>query len=92
MLFILLKVKKLRDNIKQRIREDPVVKAKKMFEEEVDKIRDSLGWFISFVLCFHKIKLFNLDESDRIEFDLICPQFYQFLTNINYWKRCQIPR
>ena len=36
-------MKRLRDNIKTAIYLDPVVRPRKMFEEQVDKIRDTLG-------------------------------------------------
>ena len=82
-------MKKLRDDIKTAVFLNPVARPKKMFEEHVDKIPDTLGknTFSPNILYFEL-----LDGAARTEFDALCPPYYSFLPSMQYWKRSVIPR
>ena len=83
-------MKRLKDRMKAAINLDPVVRPKKLFEEVVDSIRDNLGRIYNSILFSSFI--YYSDDISRVEFDQLCPQYYQFLPTIQYWKRCNIPR
>ena len=70
---------------------DPIQRPKKLFEDTVDRIRDQLGWVFIFFILKYNIVFFK-DDASKVQFDSVCPQYYQFLPNINKWKQKVIPR
>ena len=82
----------MKDKIKNTITMDPLKSPKKLFDQEVDLVRDTFGNLLFHFLLYLLSNFPEPGSTDQIEFDMLCPTYYKFRTNIMWWKRLVIPR